>query len=214
MTSTPTTPPVPAPDTASPPPPEEKAPSRVDVLMKRRGRLLLALLLLLLAAAVAIGSVAIFTSSSVNPENVFSTGTLSIDNNKEGAAILTATGMVPGDTANGLVTIRNSGDVSGRFRLSDSNLANTPGPGGGNLSSVLTLRITDVGPDKTPGTGDDVSPPIYDGSYNPTPDIDLGSWSADEEHTYQFAVTFPAASGNEYEGSSTKITYNWDATSE
>ena len=214
MTSTPASPPSSEPGTGSPPPPEEKVPSRVDVLLKRRRNLLLALLLLVIAAAVVIGSVAVFSSSSVNAENTFSTGALSIDNNKEGAAILTATRMVPGDTAEGLVRIENTGDVSGRFRLSDSNLTDTPGPGGANLSSVLTLRITDVGADGQPGGGDDVTPPVYDGAFNTMPDIDLGSWGAGEAHTYQFVVTFPASSGNEFEGASTKVTYNWDATSE
>ena len=214
MTSTPTTPPSSTPDPGPPPPPDEKAPSRLDILLKRRRNLLLALLLLLIAVAIAVGSVAVFTSSSVNPENVVSSGALAIDNNKEGAAIFTATGMVPGDTADGLVTIRNSGDVSGRFRLTDSNLVDTPGPGGGRLSTVLTLRITDVGPDGQPGGGDDVTPSVYAGSFNPMPDLDLGSWSAGEEHTYQFTVGFPADSGNQFEGSSTKVNYNWDATSE
>jgi len=43
---------------------------------------------LLLAVAVAAGSLALFTSSSANPSNVASAGTLSQDNSKKGAAIL------------------------------------------------------------------------------------------------------------------------------
>jgi hypothetical protein len=215
MTSTPA-PPTSAPDTGAPPPPVEKPPSRLDVLLKRRRNLLLALLLLLIAVIVAVGSLAVFTSSSVNPDNVAATGSLSITNTEEGQAIFSATGMVPGDTTEGTVTIQNSGDVSGRFRLTDSGLTDTQLPGGGTgvLSTVLQLTITDLGPDGAPGGGDDVTPAVYSGALNAMPDLDLGSWSANERHTYRFLVEFPASAGNEFEGRQTKVTYNWDATSE
>ena len=147
---------------------------------------------------------------------------MAIDNSKEGAAIFTAAGMVPGDTANGTVTIRNAGNSTGTFSLSDSDLTDTPGANGGNLSEALDLTIVDVGPDGAPGGGDDVSPAVYDGPFNAMPTVDLGSWAADEEHTYQFTVEFrdtgtpgSATTGdNAFEGSTTKNTYNWDATSE
>src|SRR4051812_49944210 len=79
-----------------------------------------ALILLLLAIVVAAASGAIFTSSSANPENTFTAGNLSQSNSRPNVAILKATEMVPGDAETGQVTITNTGDVSGHFRLSSS----------------------------------------------------------------------------------------------
>jgi len=168
--------------------------------------------LLALAAGLAVASVSLFTSSSANPGNTITAGALSHSNSKDGAAILTASGMVPGETETGRVTIENTGDVSGKFRLSTSNLSDTPGPNGGKLSEVLRLKIVD----RTRSLRT-----IYNGPYDAMPSIDLGAWEKDEQHTYEFRVTFPeggvppsATTGdNAYKGSATKIQFNWDATS-
>jgi spore coat-associated protein N len=185
---------------------------RLGWLLRHSRMWILALVVLAIAAALAVGSVSLFTSSSANPANTFTAGTLSHTNSKEGAAILTATSMVPGETQTGQVTITNTGDVSGKFRLSSSNLTDTPGPNGGRLSEVLKLKVVDSS--RTPRT-------IYDGRYNALPSTDLGTWAKGEAHTYRFTVTFPnggvpqsATTGdNAYKGSSTKIQFNWDATS-
>ena len=199
----------------APPPaasaPEEEGPSRFDVLMRNRRRLLIGLALILLAAAVAVGSTAVFTSSSANPGNTFTAGTLEASNDKEGAAILTANRMIPGESTTGTVRIGNTGDVAGTFSLSSSNVTNNPGPNGGRLSDVLNLRITDTGSGAT----------IYNGAFNAMPEQDLGSWPAGEEHNYEFVVTFPQGGqpgsnitgDNAYEGSATTITFTWDAVS-
>jgi spore coat-associated protein N len=193
-------------------PVDDEGPSRFDVLLRNKGRLLLALLLLLLAAAVAVGSTAVFTSSSVNPDNTFTAGTLEQSNSKDNAAILTAERMVPGESRNGTVTIENTGDVSGAFSLSASDITNNPGPNGGNLSQALELTIVDTGPGQT----------IYNGPFASMPRQELGSWGAGESHEYQFTVTFPdsgkpadeTSGDNRYEGSATSATYTWDAVSD
>jgi spore coat-associated protein N len=185
---------------------------RLGWLFRNTKLLIVALVLLGLAATLAVASVSLFTSSSANPENTFTAGSLSHSNSNEGAAILTAAGIVPGDTETGRVTIKNTGDVSGKFRLSTSNLSDTPGPNGGRLSKVLRLKVVDR--TSTPRT-------IYNGAYNAMPSIGLGTWAKDEEHTYNFTVTFPnggvppspTTGDNAYKGSSTKIQFNWDATS-
>ena len=185
---------------------------RLGWLLRHSKMWILALVALGIAAALAVASVSLFTSSSANPDNTFTAGSLSHSNSKEGAAILTATNIVPGEAQTGQVTIKNTGDVSGKFRLSSSNLTDTPGPNGGRLSEVLTLKVVDSS--GTPTT-------VYDGRYNAMPSTDLGTWAKDEQHTYQFTVTFPnggvpqsATTGdNAYKGSSTKIQFNWDATS-
>jgi spore coat-associated protein N len=190
----------------------EHEPSRFDMLLRNRTRLLLVVLLLLLAVGVAVGSSAVFTSSSVNPDNTFTSGTLSQSNSKEGAAILTASGMVPGQSSDGTVTIKNTGDVSGAFTLSASGLTDNPGPNGGKLSDVLKLKVVDMGPGTT----------VYDGPFASMPKQNLGSWAPAEQHSYRFTVTFPnggtppseTTGDNAYQGSSTSVTYTWDATSQ
>jgi hypothetical protein len=213
------------PTSQSPPPspPVEAAPEtaaeervsgrkRLGWLLRNSKLWIIALIVLALAAAVAVASVSVFTSSSANPDNTFTAGNLSQSNSKDGAAILTAANMVPGDSEDGRVTIQNTGDVDGDFRLSASDLADTPGPNGGKLSQALRLKVVDTfGIPRT----------LYNGPYAAMPAIDLGSWSKGEQHTYEFTVTFPdsgvpgsATTGdNAYKSSSTKIQFNWDATS-
>jgi spore coat-associated protein N len=64
------------------------------------------------AAALAVGSGANFNSTSANPSNVFTAGTISRSNSKASAAILTASNIVPGNTATGTVDIKNTGTAS------------------------------------------------------------------------------------------------------
>jgi hypothetical protein len=169
-----------------------------------------ALILLIVAIVIAAASGAVFTSSSANPENTFTAGNLQQSNSRPNVAILSAVDMVPGDTEEGQVTIANTGDVSGQFRLASSGITDKPGPNGGKLSEVLTLKIVDG------------SSTVYDGEFNAMPAQNLGSWPAGEEREYTFTVTFPdsgtpaSATGgdNAYKDSETKIDFTWTATSE
>ena len=191
---------------------------RMKVLFgQRRMQVLVAMAALLLAVSVVIGSGANFTSASANPRNVFTAGNLTHTNSKAGAAILTASLMKPGDTANGSVTITNSGDIAGPFSLATEQLSDTPGANLGKLSDVLQLKITDgtntiySGPIKSVGTvqlPNTFSPSVY-------------SWPTAANHTYNFVVTFPDAGtpgsattgDNAYKGSSMSIEFDWTAVS-
>jgi hypothetical protein len=73
---------------------------------------------------------------------VSTTGPIEIRNSEEGAAIFSAEGMVPGWRADGEVTISNSGDGPGQFRLALTHLREAPGPRGGRLSGSLWLEVT------------------------------------------------------------------------
>jgi hypothetical protein len=213
--------PPPAPD--DPPPPQNgEAASRLRVIWRRRRNLLLAFALLILSMSVVLGSLAVFTGESPNPTNVTSAGKLTITSDKTGVAIFTAAGMVPGESSSGTVKVKNTGTVAAQFRLDDSALVDTPGPNGGKLSTALDLSIVDLGPDGAPGGGDDVSPPVYTGKFDALPSIGLGTWAAAEAHAYKFTVTFrntglpgsPTTQDNAFKGSSVKVTYTWDATSQ
>jgi spore coat-associated protein N len=172
-----------------------------------RGLLLLTASILLVAAATAVGSGAVFTSSSANPSNVFSAGNLHHSNSKDGSAVLTASKMKPLDTAQGTVTIQNDGDIAGTFSLVTSNLTDTAGANGGKLSQVLRLQIVD----QTSGTT------IYNGALNAVGTLSCGTFAAGASHTYQFTVTFPdggvpsgpSAGDNAYKASSVSIEFDW-----
>lgn len=186
---------------------------RVGWLVKHTRLWLGALVLLILAIAIAAGSGAIFTSSSANPENTFTSGNLEQSNSRPNVAILHAEGMVPGDAETGEVTITNTGDVSGDFRLASSGIVDHPGPNGGKLSQALNLKIVDTSDGNTE---------IYSGDFGALPAKNLGSWPAGQAHKYAFTVTFPdsgtpsgpTTGDNAFKDAATQIDFTWTATSE
>ena len=207
--STPTKPPA-EPAAAGTQPEEVSARERLGWLGRNTKLWLGALLLLLLALVITAASGAVFTSSSANPENTFTSGNLKQSNSRPNVAILHAENMVPGDSATGEVTITNTGDVKGQFRLQSSNISDQPGPNGGKLSDVLRLKI------------DDGSSTIYNGAFDGMPAKDLGTWNPGEAHRYVFTVTFPeggtpssdTTGDNAYKDATTQIDFTWTATSE
>jgi hypothetical protein len=166
----------------------------------------------LAATGIAVGSGANFNSTSANPSNVFSAGTISHTNSKSGAAILTASGMKPGGTATGTVDIKNSGSLSGAFTLAQSNLTNTPASPA--LSSKLTIVITDLGDPLALCSSS--CPVVYTGTIGGMGTVSLGTYAANEAHRYQFVVTFPdggtGGADNTYQGSQTSVEYDFTAT--
>ena len=121
--------------------------SRMHALWSASPRKVLGGLFAVLAATgIAVGSGANFNSTSANPSNVFSAGTISQSNSGDGSAVLTVSGMKPGDSANGTVDIANTGDLDGTFTLSQSNLTDADG-----LADGLNLKIEDLGDPSLPG---------------------------------------------------------------
>src|SRR6201999_1512531 len=119
-------------------PARELAVTRMKSLWKASPRkVLLAFGVLLVVAAVAVGSGANFNSTSANPSNVFTAGTISSSNSKASAAILTASNIVPGNTATGTVDIKNTGSANGTFTFTHTTPVDSPASPG--LSKKLTL---------------------------------------------------------------------------
>jgi spore coat-associated protein N len=189
--------------------------NRISALWRSSPRtLLLGLGTIGLAAAVTVGSGADFTSTSANPSNIFTAGTLTHSNSKAGAAILTATNMRPGDTAPGTVDIQNTGSLSGNFSLAKT-ATDAAAP---SFSSKLTIVITDTG---DPGCLVACPGPVvvYSGTVAAMGTQALGTFAAGATHRYSFLVTFPntgapgAGADNAYQGASTSVLYTWTATS-
>jgi spore coat-associated protein N len=186
---------------------------RMGVLFGQRRVMVLATLTILVLAAVALAaSGASFTSTSANPDNVFTAGNLSHTNNVNGA-ILTASLMRPGDTKTGEVTITNTGDIGGNFWLKQSSVV----PGGGDpaFAAYLELTIRDL------TTDTQVYPalPAVAGPLNgiPAAGISLGAFAVNAPHTYRFTVHFPDAGvdangvgqDNEYKGATASCQFDW-----
>ena len=174
-------------------------------------RALGALAALVAAGAVAVGSGASFTASSANPSNTFASGTLSILNSKEGVAVLTASGMKPGDSATGTVDVENSGSLDGAFTLGRSGVVDSDATN--PLSAKLNLVVKDCG-DFSAGTPtcDAGDPDLYSGTVAAMGTVALGTFAASEKHRYEFAVTFDASAGNAYQGDSSSVQFDWNAS--
>ena len=187
--------------------------TRLEALIARPKRVLVVLAAVLAAVGVAIGSGANFTAQTANPSNTFSAGTLTMSNSLDGAAILTASNMKPGDTSTGTVDIQNTGTVAGTFSLSRSALSDSDSSN--PMSAKLDLVAKDCGnfSSGTP-TCDAGDPNVYNGTLGAmTGSNALGSFAANEKHRYQFTVTFNSSAGNVYTGDSSTATFQWDAVS-
>jgi hypothetical protein len=175
----------------------------------------------LAAVGVAAGSGASFSASSSNPSNTFTSGTLSMSNNKSGAAVLTVSNMKPGDTQSGTVDIENTGSLSGTFSMTASNITN-----GGNASpstypmaGKLNLTIADCGtfvgatapscPSSPPASGN-----IYQGTLAAfSGNKSLGTFSAGEKHRYIVFANFDASADNNYQSATSSVDFTWNAVS-
>jgi hypothetical protein len=119
-----------------------------------------------------------------------------------GAALLVASGLAPGGSRSGEVTVTNVGDAAGAFVLSASDLVDTAAP----LSTVLDLAIEDVTAGRT----------VYDGPLDELTPVDLGSLAQNEARRYRFTVSFPSAGSDEadnaFQGASSSVTFVWTAT--
>ena len=171
---------------------------RLSWMGKNSTKLIIALVVIVIAALVVTFSFSLFSTSSANPGNLATSGIMEQDNSADGQAILTVEDLLPGESGDGTVSITNVGDADGDFTLSASNLVDTPADPA--FSQVVSLVITD-------GTDE-----VYSGQLGAITDVDLGTWAADETHTYTFTVTFDPAVGNEYQDAQTTLDFTWDAT--
>jgi hypothetical protein len=137
-------------------------------------------------------------------------GSLTLSNDKEGAAILSLGGMRPGEFVTDTVTLGNTGTLDGDFSLATSNLLDTPGGGGGELSGELALRIRDVTNAGLPVT-------VYNGKIDALTPLGLGNLAAGDSRVYEFRVSFPDAgpgAENAFQGSTMSVEFDWAAVND
>jgi hypothetical protein len=170
-----------------------------------------AMLMLVVAAGLAVGSGASFTSQSASPGNMITAGALTVNNDKKAngveGAILTAGNMKPGDTVTGTVTVSNTGDVPGAFRL-DMDAPAAGGPGS-DLSDRLKLKVEEL------DSGNAVTAtPLAATTVSGVGSTPLGTWAGNSSHRYRFTVTWPTglADDNDFQSSTLSLDFTWSAT--
>ncbi|MBN8867032.1 MAG: hypothetical protein J0H98_05725 [Solirubrobacterales bacterium] len=118
-------------------------------------------------------------------------GAVSMSNSRSGQSVLSAEGLVPGQTVSGSVVIGNTGDIPMKLLLNGDVTA----PGA--LADALRLRVTRNG-----------SGSLYEGSFTGL-DSAMGVLQPDERRRYVFDVTLPSGAGDELQGSATSIDLAW-----
>jgi hypothetical protein len=139
-------------------------------------------------------------------------GSFTQSNSRAGMPIFKASNVGPGDSVSGEVTITNTGTVKGYFYLSQAQLTDAVGPGGGALSGRLRLTVLDVTNPGAPKT-------VYSGPFATMDAQPLGFIAPKDARRYSFSALFldggtpPAATAgdNALKGSSTSVRYVWSA---
>jgi hypothetical protein len=168
--------------------------ARVKHILRRGG---VSLLLTAVAASVAVAAPGRAPAQQLRL--TAATGALSLSNSRAGAAILSAPAMRPGATSSGTVTIGAS--AAARLALDARIDAETPGTGGGRLSSQLQLVVADA----ATGTV------VYRGSPAGLANANAGTLAAGQRRTYRFTVTLPATAGNAVQGARLGLSFVWTA---
>jgi hypothetical protein len=134
-------------------------------------------------------------------------GAVHIVNSGEGAAVLGAEALRPGEEASGTVRIGNDGVLAGDLVLRAGALTDTPGPGGGRISDALQLSIVDVTVPAQPVT-------LYAGPPAGFTELAAGRVAAGSAREYALEATLatPPGDDNRFQGSVLSLGLEWGAT--
>jgi spore coat-associated protein N len=143
-------------------------------------------------------------------------GSLSLTNSLNGAAVLTGTNLKPGDTRVGLVTVVNTGSLDGAFSLAQAGVNDSAGPFGGRISDRAQLTVEQI------GLGGSLVSSVYSGALSGLGTRQLGTLQPGDARAYRFTVVFPnggvppapEAGDNLYQSSSFRADYVWTATND
>jgi predicted ribosomally synthesized peptide with SipW-like signal peptide len=186
------------------------------------------LVVALLGVVAAIGTWSAFSSTTENPGNTFSAGSVSLTDNDSGSAMFNMTNMVPGATDTGCIKVSYTGTLTSNVRL----YGTTSGSG---LAPFLNLKVTrgvytspepafdsctNFSPDATEylgaGAGAGV---IFNGTVDSYPDsygtgvLDAPgateAWNNPESHVYKFEITLQ--DNNSAQGLNATQVFTWEA---
>jgi hypothetical protein len=156
---------------------------------------------------------AMFTGIAVNGGNAFTTGTIDIATSPA-SAFLTAANMMPGDTANGTLTVQNNGTGTLRYAMTTAATnADTK-----NLRDQLTL-VVKTKDTNTAACGNFNGTQLYSGALSgaligdPAP-LDQGSdrvLAGAANEILCFRATLPGPTNNTFQGAATTATFTFSA---
>jgi hypothetical protein len=132
-------------------------------------------------------------------------GALQLESSHDGAAVLTASRLRPGDSAEGTLTLRNLAPGVQQLTLETTELQDTPGPGGGLMSQWVDLRVERGGD------------PVYAGKLADLTTLDLGDLAAGSTTPFRFVVTLPEqgpAIDDAYAGGTVEVGWTWRAVTD
>ncbi|MBI2324925.1 MAG: hypothetical protein HYU87_08195 [Chloroflexi bacterium] len=154
---------------------------------------------LLALASMAGGTNASFTATTVNPNNLFATATLSLSNDKAAdGSLVSLSNMVPGDTASRTVIITNTGNVG--FTYSGS---------AAPLSSTLLWTDLTNGLQVTVKRGVNV---LYTGALKNLAIPASPTIAPAATDTLTFVFSLPATADNSFQGLTQTFTITYTAT--
>ena len=157
-------------------------------------KVLVPLATLLAAGAIAVGSGATWTSTTSNSVNVTS-GSL-IHTNSHDDAVLTVTGIKPGDTVTGTVEIENTGSLDAVLSFQESGDSSAFASGG------LNLVIEQDGDEMYDGDFGDYANTVHN----------LGDLLVGDTSEFTFTVSMPADASDANQSKTAAATYTWVTT--
>jgi predicted ribosomally synthesized peptide with SipW-like signal peptide len=165
--------------------------------MKKR-LILTTIIIGVLSFGIGMGTFAYFTSTATSKGNVFAAGTLEIGASNEGEdqGVIEFKDKAPGDNAVARLVVKNIGSIPFRYKASAASTSDDL-----TLYNQLNLIV------KSGWTE------IYNGKLSDFVGKDVNtSLAAGADETLAFVLTFPADSGNEYQGAKANIQFTFDAT--
>lgn len=172
--------------------------------------------LCLSAATVWHASTAAFNATTTSGSNSWTTGTVALADDDAGAAMFSATGMVPGSTGTRCITVTYGGDVASTVRLYGSSPSTTNA-----LASSINLTVEEgTGGSFASCTGFTPSSAIYTGTVDGFATTKtafasgIGSFAPDtvgQSMVYRFTWTLDAATPGSAMGGTAALGFVWES---
>ena len=172
--------------------------------------------LALFVSVISLGVLALFTDTASVPGNTFSTGTVDIST-APASALVTFSGMAPGDQVTNPITVTNAGTLQLRYAVTSTTTENT-------LAAQLDLTIKSgvttctnagfsVDGSVVYATGDLGSTTGVNVIGSPTQGAQAGdrTLAAAGSEVLCFNVSLPSSTGNAFQGLTTTATFAFQA---
>ena len=169
-----------------------------------------------LAALLSLSALALFTDTASVPGNTFSTGTVDISTSPA-SALVTFSGMAPGDQVTNPITVTNAGTLALRYAVTSTTTENT-------LAAQLDLTIKSGVTTCTNGGFDTDGTVLYGAADlgsttggnvigNPAQgaDTDDRTLNASASEVLCFQASLPLATGNGFQGLTSTATFAFQA---